>query len=171
MNRRTTVIIGAVLIIFGIYVLLAEYGFTFRLNVSWPLILVIVGAALIASFFTAKPKTANLFLGALVFWLGIFFLLMENQLEYTIGYGRMWPGFIIALGLAHLMTGMLKPSARRHIGTATMLFAVGAVCFFVSFHGFRNLGFINLMSVLGVVVIIFGLKLVLDFFFGPREKA
>ena len=170
MNRRTTVVIGAALVIFGIYLLLSEYGYGFRLHVSWPLILLVVGAALIASFFTAKPKTGNLFLGALVFWLGIFFLLMENQLEYSIGYGRMWPGFVIALALAHLTTGFLKPSARRHISTGVLLLGVGAICFFISFHGFRNLGFLNLMSVVGIVVIIFGLKLIFDFFLGAREK-
>ncbi len=170
MNRTQTIIIGVALIVLGAYLLLSEYGYPFRIHVSWPVILLVVGGALIAAFFISKPKTGYLFSGSLVLWLGVFFLLMENAFEYYYGYSRLWPGFIIVVGLAHLTTAILNPAAKKHLGPATFFIAAGTVLMFFSFIGWRMIRSINIVTIIAVITIIIGLKYVVEFFMTIREK-
>ncbi|HUX07560.1 MAG TPA: DUF5668 domain-containing protein [Acidobacteriota bacterium] len=170
MNRTQTIIIGVALIILGAYLLLSEYGYPFRIHVSWPVILLVVGGALIAAYYISKPKTTYLFSGSLVFWLGVFFMLMENALEYYYGYSHLWPGFIIVIGLAHLTTAVLSQSARKHLAAASLFIAVGVVLLFFTFTGWRTIRSINVITAIAVITIIIGFKYVLEFFLTIREK-
>jgi hypothetical protein len=170
MNRNQTVIVGLAMIIIGAYILLAEYGLPFRIHASWPVILMVIGAALIAAFFFTKPRVGYLFAGSLIFWLGIFFMLIENMLEHYYGYARLWPGFLIVVGLAHLSTALLAPSQAKHLGGAVFFLAMGSVFFYFTFTGWQSIRFDNIVTIIAIFIIFAGFKLVLDFFLILKER-
>ena len=164
MKRGNTVVIGAALVVVGAYMLLAEYGLTIRFRVSWPLILMVVGGAMIAAFYTSKPRVEFLLGGCIVLWLGVFFLAMGNYLQHAFGYSRLWPGFIIVVGLAHTTAALLSERARKCFTPGVILLAVGAACLLFTFRGWRALGLTNLTVLAAVVIILLGCKLIVDFF-------
>lgn len=170
MDRRFTILVGIGLVFVGAIILFSEYGFPFRLRMSWPVILLVIGGAMIVAYLTSKPRKNLLFGGSVVFWLGIFFLLMENLLRQTYGYGRLWPGFIIVLGLAHLTTAVLNPAMKRQMTAAVAFIALGVVLLFFTIRGWRDISFHGLLVILGLVVIILGLKLIIQFMTGTGEK-
>lgn len=164
MKRAPTMVVGVVLVIIGAYLLLAEYGLTIRFHVSWPLILIVIGGALIAAFYTSKPRTGFLIGGCIVLWLGAFFIAMENYFEYRFGYSRLWPGFIIVIGLANITAALLSEKARKNFAPGVILLGIGGACLLYTFGGWHALGFTNLTVLAAVVIILLGFKLIVDFF-------
>jgi hypothetical protein len=169
MNRKQTVLVGVALIVLGAYMLLAEYGYPFRIHASWPVILMIIGGALMAAFFLTKPRTGYLFAGSLVFWLGVFFMLMENAMEDQFGYSRLWPGFLIVLGLAHLSTAIFTPSRAKHLSGAFFFLAVGSAMLFFTFTGWRAVRVDNVVTIIAIFIIFAGLRYIVGFFLSIRE--
>ncbi len=126
---------------------------------------------MIAAYLTSKPKKNYLFGGSLVLWLGIFFLLMENLNRFHYGYGRLWPGFIIVLGLAHLTCAILNPAMQRHFTAAILFIVLGAAFLFFTLRDWRYFSFRTGIIILAIVIIVLGFKLVLQFLIGEKGKA
>ena len=171
MTRGQTVIIAIVLIAVGALMLLSRYGLPFLQSVSWPLVLVVIGSAMMAAFYISKPKKIYLLNGSILVWLGIYFFVVENFLEAYYSYDQLWPGIIIAVGVGQSTASLMSSKLRYHIITGLMLIAGGSALFFFTYGGFEGLSYSNFIVLVSAVLILIGLKLILDFFIASREKA
>lgn len=171
MTRHQTVIVAVILILIGTQMLLEQYGGPSFLNLSWPVIVIIIGGAMIAAFYISKPENAYLLNGCTIVWIGIFFQLMESYLKHAFSYGQMWPGLIIAVGLGQITASLLKRGLLRYLGSGIFLTAGGAVLLYFTFREWHRMGYPTMITILAASMILLGIKLVLDFFFEGKEKA
>ncbi len=171
MNRNGTIILGVCLILMGGYLLLSEYGLAFSINLSWPWILIVIGAALLIAFFSSKPRYSYLTGGNILIMLGIYFTIVHDFLGARYGYSRYWPGIILAIGAGLLVSGLMS-NRQRHLITSgfTMLIIGGALQFF-TLQGWHRFGAGSVSVVFGIILVAIGLKLVSDFIIKPKAKA
>lgn len=106
MRRKSTVIIGLVLIFLGVAFLLKNFGIFeiyfdifdigFIISRFWPLFLIIPGLVFHYSFFTAKTSDPGLLVpGGILLTMGI-----TCQLSMLFGlWSYLWPGFILAVAV------------------------------------------------------------------------
>lgn len=106
MRRKSTVIIGLILIFLGVAFLLKNFGIFeiyfdifdigFIVSRFWPLFLIIPGLIFHYSFFTAKTSDPGLLVpGGILLTMGI-----TCQLSMLFGlWSYLWPGFILAVAV------------------------------------------------------------------------
>jgi hypothetical protein len=99
--------LGTALIILGVLLLLDKADV---IDYSWPMILVLVGAAFLVSDFMTK-QNRSLFVGLLLTLLGLAFL----GIEYDWFGWRLhneWPVLLLAVGLAFMITSLIRGEKR-----------------------------------------------------------
>jgi hypothetical protein len=169
MTQKGTVFVGILLIIFGAYLLLSEYGFGFRINLSWPIILIVLGLALLVGYYTSKPKIDYLRGGFILIALGIYFYVIHEIIGTGHGYSNYWPGIIIAVGIGLMAAGALNRDDRRTLTSGMIVTGVGAVLQYFTLADWRWHGPGGISVLIGVGLILLGIKFVIDFAF--RRKA
>jgi hypothetical protein len=76
MDRKISLITGTILVLLGIVMYAIKYfDFGFDIGIHWPTILCLFGAVFLIAFFIAKMEnSAFMFVGSLLFLLGLLFL-------------------------------------------------------------------------------------------------
>lgn len=96
-SRQGSFIIGVILVVVGL-VLLADRADLFSFD--WPVIVAVIGAALLVRAFIDKGDRGY-FVGLLLLLIGLLFLgRHEGWLPWELSHG--WPAFVLAVGLAFL---------------------------------------------------------------------
>jgi hypothetical protein len=171
MNRSGTIVVGTLLILLGIYLFLTEYGFFFRINMSWPAVLIVLGGVLILAYYSSKPRSGYLRGGTILVALGVYFTIVHDILEPRHAYPELWPGIIIAIGVGQLVAGLLGRHERALItGGLITMFVGGALLLFTT----RTLRFGDRSSIVliaGGLVIIFGIKIIVDALLKGKAEA
>ena len=169
MNKNSLSAIGIVFLGLGIYMILAEYGLIFKIEFSWPIVLILIGAAMLIAFFNTKPEKDYLIWGNILLFIGIAITFIDNSSKFTIYEHQIFIYFIF-VGLAVLASGLMSRDYRYLISYGIPLTAFGI---FLNFYYFRkniNLRFWDTdFAVVGVICMLIGLKLVLDIWFGKRD--
>jgi hypothetical protein len=171
MTRGQTVLTAVILIAAGILMLVAQYGLPFYIEFSWPMILLVIGGAMIAAFYLTKPKKGYLLNGCIVLWLGFYFLTMESRLGFYFGYDRLWPGLLLAVGLGQLTAAALSRELRLYMIGAVIVAGGGAVLLYFTITGCGELSYSNVALLVAIALILLGVKLVLDFFVEGKVRA
>lgn len=163
MDRKSTVILGVCFIILGVFLIFSEYWRPFRITITWPAILIILGAAMLVAYFMYKPKAGYLKGGNILLWLGLYFALIHDILHRQDDYGRLWPGIIIVIGLALISTAVMSAAHRKLLGSGLVVVTIGVVLQALTLYGWHHFGENEAVLIAGLVLIAIGVKLVIDF--------
>jgi hypothetical protein len=104
---RRQMVIGLLLVVFGVGLLLDQLGMfdITRVWHYWPLILVVIGVTRMIGFPSARDFTSGLWMAAVGLWL---FLVFEGM--YGLTFYNSWPVFIIISGVSMVLEPVI---ARR----------------------------------------------------------
>lgn len=171
MNRSGTRLLGLILITFGIALLFNEYGFGLRINFTWPVFLFFTGGVLLAAYFTSRPRQGFLQGGMILVSLGIYFTLMEDVPALKLRYSQHWPGILIAIGIGLLVSGIIDRRSRKMIGAGIMTAGIGAAILLFSIGGWRHFGPRSVSLLFGIVLLLVGVKVVIDVFIKKKVEA
>jgi hypothetical protein len=171
MTRGQTVLVAVILIAAGTLTLVAQYGLPFYIEFSWPMILLVIGGAMVAAFYLTKPKKGYLLNGCIIIWLGFYFLTMESRLGAHFGYDQLWPGILVAVGLGQFTAAVLSRELRLYMIGAFIVAAGGAVLLYFTITGSEELSYTNIVVLVAIALILLGVKLVLDFFVEGKVRA
>jgi hypothetical protein len=105
-------IAGIVLCIVGGVLLLWTGGYLGRLVALWPVVLILVGIALLYLVFQRDGPEAYVFLGTLSTLLGVMVLLL-NTVMSKVTLARIWPVFMTITGISLLAYGGKKHGYAR----------------------------------------------------------
>ncbi|MCP4422151.1 MAG: hypothetical protein GY805_36530 [Chloroflexi bacterium] len=141
MHKRSSVIVGTILILVGVLFLLAQFfpSLAINLNISqqWPLIIVSVGALLLISAFLGAPPLA--IPGSIVSGIGAI-LYVQNLTNTWDSWAYIWtliPGFV---GIGMLLSGLLGHQRRTMWREGGRLLLISLVLFLVFGAFFNGLG-------------------------------
>lgn len=141
MHKQSSIIIGAILILVGIFLLAAQFfpGLTANLNISqqWPLIVVAVGALLLLSAFLGTPPLA--IPGSIVTGIGGV-LYVQNLTGAWASWAYVWaliPGFV---GIGLLIAGTLGHERGTSLREGGRLILISGVMFLIFGAFFNGLG-------------------------------
>jgi hypothetical protein len=101
-------IVGITLVVIGLLILIGQMGVTF-FSWLWPILLFVIGGALLWSWYTRSDDSGKAFSGVLLVLLALFFLFMRRGDADMI---RHWPFFVLAPGIALLVMSRVDRSRR-----------------------------------------------------------
>ena len=104
----STRIVGITLVVIGLLILLGQMGVDF-FGWVWPVLLCVIGGALLWSWYTRGDDSGKVFSGVLLVLLALFFLFMRRGDADMI---RHWPFFVLAPGIALLVMSRIDRSRR-----------------------------------------------------------
>ena len=160
------IIIGAVLIAAGVLVLFGEVSGLAAFNLTWPLIIVLVGIFFfILMFFTREETGALAIPGSIITMIGLI-LLVQNAFNLWVTWAYAWSLIIVAAGIGIFIQGMYidRPSLRRDglrtIQAGLTLFVIFGLIFSLifSYLGILPGGY----SIFGLLMAIIGLFLLIQ---------
>jgi hypothetical protein len=163
MEKRVMMAAGYLLLAFGILLLLMEYDLFRRIEFSWSLLFLTVGGACLTAYFTAKRQTRYLWTGCLTLSLGLYMFVLQNFLNYNDFFGKYWPGILIAIGLALLAMGIIRPDERKNIGSGIVLLTAAVGLQYIILNDIDYVGANTFIGFAGFLLLIIGIKLVADF--------
>lgn len=141
MHKRSSIIVGTILILVGALFLLVQFfpGLSPNLDISsqWPLIIVSVGGLLILSAFFGAPTLA--IPGSIVSGIGGI-LYVQNLTNTWESWAYIWtliPGFV---GIGLLLSGLLGHQRRTSWREGSRLLLISAVMFVIFAAFFNGLG-------------------------------
>lgn len=141
MHKRSSIIIGTILILMGILFLLVQFipGLAASLDIrlQWPLIIVAVGGLLILSAFLGTPALA--IPGSIVSGIGGI-LYVQNLTGAWDSWAYVWaliPGFA---GIGLILAGLLGHQRRKSWREGARLIVTSAVMFLIFGAFFNGLG-------------------------------
>lgn len=140
-------IVGITLVVIGVLILLGQLGVDF-FGWLWPILLCVIGAGLLWSWYTRADDSGKVFSGTLLILLACFFLFMRRdstQMEHH------WPFFVLAPGLALLAMSRVDRTRRDASVPGWIAVAAALVLYFFSSGLFLGLmGFI--FGLIGLVL-------------------
>lgn len=140
-------IVGITLVVIGVLILLGQMGLDF-FGWLWPVLLCVIGAGLMWSWYTRGDDSGKAFSGVLLILLACFFLFMRRepaQME------QHWPFFVLAPGLSLLVMSRVDRSRRDASVPGWIAIAAALVLYFFSSGLFMGLmGFI--FGLIGLVL-------------------
>lgn len=119
-EQRRPYLLGILLIVLGGILLLDRADIV---EYSWPMILIIVGAAFLASDFLNKNHRST-FVGLLLLLLGLAFLGIEYD-WFGWHLRDEWPVLLLAVGLAFLITSLIHKERHRMQVPGAIITAIG----------------------------------------------
>lgn len=141
MQKQSSIIVGAILIVVGVLLLIAQFfpGLTADLDISrqWPLIVVAVGGLLLLSAFLGSPPLA--IPGSIISGIGGI-LYVQNLTGAWSSWAYVWaliPGFV---GIGLLIAGTLGHERRQSWREGGRLVLISSVLFLVFSAFFNGLG-------------------------------
>lgn len=141
MHKRSSIVVGTILILVGILFLLVQFfpGLAANLDIStqWPLIIVGVGGLLILSAFLGTPKLV--IPGSIVTGIGGI-LYVQNLTGAWDSWAYVWaliPGFV---GIGLVLAGLLGHNRRDSWHEGGRLIVTSAVMFLIFGAFFNGLG-------------------------------
>lgn len=141
MHKRSSIIIGTILILVGLLFLVIQLfpGLAFNLDIGrqWPLIIVSVGVLLILSALLGSPALA--IPGSIVSGIGGI-LYVQNLTNTWESWAYIWtliPGFV---GIGLILAGLLGHQRRASWREGSRLLLISAVMFFIFGAFFNGLG-------------------------------
>lgn len=141
MHKRSSIIVGTILILVGILFLIAQFSpglaDTLDISLQWPLIIVIVGGLLLVSALFGTPTLA--IPGSIVTGIGCI-LYVQNLTNSWSSWSYVWaliPGFV---GIGLLLAGLLGHDRRNSWREGGRLLIVSTVLFLVFGAVFNGLG-------------------------------
>lgn len=141
MHKRSSIIIGTILIIVGLLFLVIQLfpGLAFNLDIGrqWPLIVVLVGVMLILSAVFGSPALA--IPGSIVSGIGGI-LYVQNLTDTWSSWAYIWtliPGFV---GIGLILAGLLGHRRRASWREGSRLLLISAVLFLIFGAFFNGLG-------------------------------
>jgi hypothetical protein len=147
MNRDAGKFVGPILIVLGLFMLLSQLGLP-AFGMLWPLLLLVVGGAMIWRYRQSREDSGMVFTGVLLALLALFFQFVQWD---WVDIGRHWPFFVLAPGIAFLV--MSRADAERGDAAVPGWILVGLALIFYFF----SLGFfVALLQVIFKIVVIVG---------------
>lgn len=141
MHKRSSIVVGTILILVGVLFLLAQFfpGLTAVLDISlqWPLIIIAVGGLLLLSAFLGTPTLA--IPGSIVTGIGSI-LYVQNLTDAWDSWAYAWaliPGFV---GIGLVLAGLLGHNRRASWREGSRLIVISAALFLIFGAFFNGLG-------------------------------
>lgn len=160
LGREVTVGIGIVLIVVGVLMLLAEYQFVANFRVSWPVILIIIGAATLFAYTWSKPLRQYLEWGFFLVCIGAAFYWIHDVVGPTEGYRIWWPLIFLAGGLGMLLAELLGPGPRRQLLPGMVIIGISAMMQAMALNQWRTWDIDTVAWAGGIVCILIGMVVV-----------
>jgi len=140
-------IVGITLVVIGLLILLGQMGVDF-FGWVWPVLLCVIGGALLWSWYTRGDDSGKVFSGVLLVLLALFFLFMRRGDADMI---RHWPFFVLAPGIALLVMSRIDRSRRDASVPGWIAIGAALVLYFFTSGLFMGLvGF--LFGLIGMVL-------------------
>lgn len=140
-------IVGITLVVIGALILLGQIGVDF-FGWLWPVLLCVIGAGLLWSWYTRSDDSGKVFSGVLLILLACFFLYMRRDSSHI---EQHWPFFVLAPGLSLLAMARADRSRRDASVPGWIAIASALVLYFFSSGLFMGLmGF--LFGLIGLVL-------------------
>jgi len=141
MHKRSSIIVGTILILVGVLFLLAQFfpGLAANLDISrqWPLIIVSVGALFILSAIFGAPLLA--IPGSIVFGIGGI-LYVQNLTDTWSSWSYIWTLIHGFVGIGLILSGLLGHQQRAAWRAGSRLLFISAILFAVFAAFFTGLG-------------------------------
>lgn len=128
MGAHTNRILGTALVASGLFMLLSELGLT-PLGWLWPLILLLIGGAILYGYYRERDDSGKVFSGVTVVLIALFFVLVQMD---ALLIGRHWPFFLLAPGIGLLVMAQIDEQRRDAMVPGWILAGVAAVGYFFS---------------------------------------
>jgi hypothetical protein len=170
LGRSGTIVVGIVLIAAGVLLLLSEYGFVRNFRISWPVILIIVGVAMLVAYHTSKPKWSYLEGGFVLILLGLVFYWIHDIVGPAEGYRTWWPLIVIAAGLGQLLAELYGPIQRRQIVPSLVTIAIGGLLLALALNEWRTWDIDVIAFAGGSILIFIGLIVLAQGFAGKGGR-
>ena len=139
--------VGITLVVIGLLILLGQMGVAF-LGWIWPVLLGVIGAGLLWSWYTQGHDSSKVFGGVLLVLLALFFLFMRRE---HVDMFRHWPFFVLAPGIALLVMARVDRSRRDASVPGWIAIGAALVLYFFTSGLFAGLmGFI--FGLIGLVL-------------------
>ena len=140
-------IVGITLVVIGLLILLGQMGVDF-FGWVWPVLLCVIGGALLWSWYTRGDDSGKVFSGVLLVLLALFFLFMRRGDADMI---RHWPFFVLAPGISLLVMSRIDRSRRDASVPGWIAIGAALVLYFFTSGLFMGLmGF--LFGLIGMVL-------------------
>jgi hypothetical protein len=140
-------IVGITLVVIGLLILLGQMGVDF-FGWVWPVLLCVIGGALLWSWYTRGDDSGKVFSGVLLVLLALFFLFMRRGDADMV---RHWPFFVLAPGIALLVMSRIDRSRRDASVPGWIAIGAALVLYFFTSGLFMGLmGF--LFGLIGMVL-------------------
>lgn len=120
-EKQSHIAFGVALMLLGILFILKQIGL---IQVSWPLILLIIGGAILVEAVLFRTM-ARVFPGIFLTLLGIIFLADSNG-WISGGVTRNWPLVVLALSVSMIVAPLVKRLGHRNWNPGLSLLAVGS---------------------------------------------
>ena len=164
MQKRSSIIVGTILILVGLLFLLMqifpELGFNLDMSSQWPLVIIFVGVLLILGAILGSPRLA--ILGSITTGIGGI-LYVQNLTNSWSSWAYIWtliPGFV---GIGLLVAGILGYKRRASWRAGGRLLLISVMLFLIFGAFFNGLGVLG--QFWPVLLIILGLWML-----WPRRK-
>jgi hypothetical protein len=171
-NRKfNSAVIGIGLVAAGVLLLLTQYNFFSMFNIGGISWLILAGLALVAVYYFYNDKKQFLEWGLLLIFIAIFnIIVFYCQQYYGLGYQRLWPGFLIAIGLSGALAAILHKHDFKGL-TSSLFSATVGVGMLVYTTGLLQLeGVHSIVLFVGLAMIFVGVKLTLDSFLSKEKQ-
>ena len=134
MRDRSGLILGPILIATGFLLLLGQLGLP-GFEEHWPLLVVAVGIGFLLRWMQQRKDGSQIFTGTLLILIGALF---QWDQWFELSFGRVWPYFPFAVGVAFVARGWCDAKDRSAIGLGLLLIAFGAVAWVLGSDLFRD---------------------------------
>jgi len=164
-ENRSTIVVGAILIVVGLLFLLGQSMNLIQIEFVWPMIIIAVGAAFFVGMFLGGKATGALAIpGSIITMVGLI-LLVQDLTGWWESWSYAWALIIVAVGIGTFIFGAWsdKPELRQSgwdtIKVGTTLFIIfGAIFGFIfTLIGSAEPGVLIFWSVLLILVSVFQL--------------
>lgn len=139
--------VGITLVVIGLLIMLGQMGVDF-FGWLWPVLLCVIGAGLLWSWYTRGDDSGKVFGGSLLVLLAFFFLFLRNDRVDMVHH---WPFFVLAPGISLLVMSRVDRSRRDASVPGWIAIAAALVLYFFTSGLFMGLmGFI--FGLIGLVL-------------------
>ena len=140
-------ILGILILLFGVLLLLWRLGLFPSMNTLWPIPVIILGLVFLYLAFLLGRSRRYIFPGMILTLAGLFFLLQEVVIPGH-NMARIWPVFVLIIGLCVLPYGYKLKGNTRAIFIIPGYFLVGlSVIFFPFSMGWVEKGFTDFVLI------------------------
>ncbi len=160
-------IFGVLFVLLGIGLLIMTLGYLSVFDIFWPIFIIFLGMSVLYLTYLRGHKDLYIFPGVILVISGIF-VLLKNVFPDHIDPGRIWPVFMLFIGISVILYSIRKQEGKRHT-----LFVPGVSIIFLSLVfllfslGFIKTGFIEIVFAWWpVLIILLGAGLLISYFTG-----